>query len=405
MLFLNLLTTTASNYPRVVRFDIGQPETINLFPNLFPKQTDIPPFNPLTTFVSVPTNIQNPTTHFWNFSIQRQFRRNYLFELGYSGNRSYHLIRLTEKNPAVLTAEQAEAVINAGTTVGVLPSVQSRRVNPAWGARLSLESTAVSKFHGLYVRFDRNLAAGFLLGSNYTWSGAFSDNDEALGVGDIVLSSPRVPQDPLNFRSDWSRSVFDRPHRLSIYYLFQTPWRDSWGREVPFLRQILGGWQIGGSVESQSGQPFTVRTGVDSGGSGLLPAEGSWRPDLNQNGIFHKDPVTGDLRTFSSPIDGTGIFVTPLGIGGLALSASMPNGGNLGRNTFRGPSFSIWNLSIAKKIALSEGISLEFGGTCLNLWNHRNFGNPVAIMNRSDFGTNTSDPGNRNILLSAKILF
>ena len=67
-----------------------------------------------------------------------------------------------------------------------------------------------------------------------------------------------------------------------------------------------------------------------------------------------KDPVTGDLRTFTIPIDGTGIVVAPRGPDGLPLANSMPGGGNLGRNTLRGPSFQNWNLSLMKTMAIKE---------------------------------------------------
>ncbi|MGH9785070.1 MAG: carboxypeptidase regulatory-like domain-containing protein, partial [Terriglobia bacterium] len=87
VLFFNILTVTASNYPRVVRSELFQPQTINLFPTLAPRQAEIAPFNPLIPFANTPTDIQNPTTHFWSFSIQRQFGRNYFAELGYVGNR------------------------------------------------------------------------------------------------------------------------------------------------------------------------------------------------------------------------------------------------------------------------------------------------------------------------------
>ncbi|MFH1737696.1 MAG: carboxypeptidase regulatory-like domain-containing protein, partial [bacterium] len=131
VLFYNILTITASNYPRVVRSQTFQPQTINLFPTLAPKDTTIPPFSPLTAFANTPADIQNPTTNFWSFSIQRQLSNNYLFEIGYSGNRSYHLLRQGERNPGTLTEAQAQTIMKGGT----IPSIHNRRVNPAWGSR------------------------------------------------------------------------------------------------------------------------------------------------------------------------------------------------------------------------------------------------------------------------------
>ena len=398
VLFYSILSNAATNYPRVVRNDAFAPQTINLFPTLAPKQGSIPPFYPLTAFVNAPTDIQNPTTHFWSFSIQRQFGQNHLLEVGYVGNRSYHLLRLGERNPAILTEEQANTVIAGGS----ISSVQQRRINPEWGQRALIEATALGEYHALFLQVDRKMTRGLLLGANYTWSANFSDNDEPLGIGDITLSSPQVPQDFFNYRNDWSRSVFDRPHRFVVHYSYEIPWFRPGSGVWPAVEQIFSNWRIAGVTEWQSGQPFTVRTGVDSGGSGVPIG---WRPNYNPNGIFERDPVEGNLRTFKTPITGEGVFLTPLTSGGLPLSNSMPHGGNLGRNTFRGPSFVNWTFSLAKQIPVSERVALQLRADWFNLWNHRNFGNPVATMNSPAFGTDTTDPESREMLISLKILF
>jgi hypothetical protein len=399
VLFYNILTVNASNYPRVVTSNTNQPDTINLFPTLAPKRTTVPPLDPLATFVNSPSDMQNPATHFWSFSVQRQFKSNYIFEVAYTGNRSYHQIRQGQLNPGLLTQAQAQTVIAGGT----IPGLQARRVNPAWGQRVSIEATALGEYHGAFVRLDKRMSNGLVFGANYTWSGNWSDNDESLGVADITNSSPQVPQDYFNYRNEWSRSVFDRPHRLAVHYSYEIPWTTAGGAA---LRHIFGGWQMSGFTEYQSGQPFTIRTGVDSGGSGTTAP---FRPNYNAAGTFSRDVVEGDLRTFSTPIKGTGIVVTPLTSGGLPLSNSMAGGGNLGRNTFRGPGLANWNFSLAKNISLSERLKLQFSLGLIDTWNHRNFQNPEARMNNTAFGANTANlvpgVGGRTMLLGAKIKF
>ena len=119
-----------------------------------------------------------------------------------------------------------------------------------------------------------------------------------------------------------------------------------------------------------------------------------------------KDPTTGDLRTFVIPVNGTGIVTAPSGPNGI-LANSMPGGGNLGRNTFRGPSFQNWNVSLLKKISFKENWQLQIRGDFVNFWNHRNFQNPVAVMSSPAFGQNTATllTDSRQILLSAKLKF
>jgi hypothetical protein len=159
---------------------------------------------------------------------------------------------------------------------------------------------------------------------------------------------------------------------------------------------------MSGFSDWQSGQPFTIRTGVDSAGIGTVtPA----RPNYNPGGVFLKDPVTGDLRTFTIPIDGTGIVTTPLTPAGLPLANSEFKGGSLGRNTFRGPAFTSWSFSLRKTVSLTERFKVDLRSDWTNLWNHRNFGNPEGRMSNAAFGANTSDPGGRSMLVSAKVRF
>jgi hypothetical protein len=341
--------------------------------------------------------MQNPTTNFWSLSIQRELGTGYVLEAGYSGNRSYHQVRQGQTNPPVLTPAQAATVIAGGT----IPSLQDRRINPAWGSRTTIEGTAKAEYHAGYLKFDKKMSHGLMLGANYTWSANFSDNDESLGVANITNSSPQVPQNFFNYRNEWSRSVFDRPHRFVIHYMYEIPF---FSNSAAALRQVFGGWEIAGFSEYQSGQPFTIRTGVDSAGIGTTaPA----RPNYNPSGTITKDPDTGDFRTFVTPINGTGIVTAPLSPTGTLLANSMPGGGNLGRNTFRGPSYTQWNFSLSKKFSITENWKFQVRSDFENLWNHNNFQNPVVMMVSPSFGQNTATllSDARRMLLSAKIMF
>src|SRR5262249_27521406 len=220
------------------------------------------------------------------------------------------------------------------------------------------------------------------------------------GVDDIALSTPVVPQDFFNFRNEWSRSVFDRPHRFVVHYIYEVPWFSSaWAGGA--LNRIFGGWQISGFTEAQSGQPFTIRTGVDTVGTTAGGANPPGRPNFNPGGILLNDPVTGDLRTFTIPLDGTGIVTAPL------QANSMAGGGNLGRNTFRGPSFQQWNASLMKRIAIKENLQIQVRSDFINIWNHNNFPNPEARMSSPTFGRNTAKliSDAREMLFSAKVQF
>jgi len=232
-----------------------------------------------------------------------------------------------------------------------------------------------------------------------------SDNDESLGVGDITNSSPQIPQDFFNYRNEWSRSAFDFPHRFAIHYSYEVPWFRSGSLNTAVMRQIFHGWSLSGFSDLQSGQPFTIRTGVDTAGTGTA---GPHRPTYNPGGTITLDPVTGDYRTFVTPIDGTGIVSTFLGTNRLPLANSQAFPvpvGNLGRNTFRGPGTVLTNLTTQKTFSVTERWKILFRADFINAFNHRNFKNPTVTMSSPIFGQNTTDPGGRTMLLSLKVKF
>ena len=400
VLFYNILTVNASNFPRVVSLtNTDRNGLANTYPSLTKGQA--PTFNPLATWVNSPTNLQNPTSHFYSFALQRKLLREWVVEAGYSGNRAYHGINQGQLNPGVLTDAQAATVV-ASKNVNSIPSLQARRIYPQFGSRILISSDATSNFNAVYVKADKRLSHGLLLGFNYTFGKILSNNDESLGVGAITAGSPQIPQNYFNFKPEYSVSAFDRTHRYALYFTYQVPWFENGMLANRAVKRAFSGFVITAFTEAQSGQPFTILTGVDTYGNG---AGGGARPFYNPGGSITKDPVSGDLRTFVTPLNGTGIVTTTLGSSGLPLANSSAVFGNLGKNTFRGPSFDNQNISFVKKFAITERIGIEVRSDFINVFNHRNFANPTSSMSSLNFGKNTSDPGGRTMLLSGRVRF
>jgi Carboxypeptidase regulatory-like domain/TonB dependent receptor-like, beta-barrel len=353
--------------------------TYNRYPDLPPGSPTLMPQE--QSFVHAASDARNPTTHFYSLSLQRQLGASHFIEAGFIGNRAYHLWRSIEMNPALLTVEQAEARKSGQ----VIPPVQNRRLNPAWASRGILETNGYSNYNAGFFRFDRRLARGFLVGLNYTWSATLDDTEGP-------------PQNVFDYRSEYGRANIDRPHRLAVHYNWYSPQIRSSNQ---IFNHALGGWQIAGYTEWQSGEPFTITTGVDSNGDGVLPPHPD-RPDHNPSGVLTLDPVTHDWRTFISPVNGTGVFVTHTPG---PLANSMPFGGNLGRNTLRGPAYANTNLTLLKEIVLGERTRVELRASWTNFFNQRSFGPPVSLMSAPNFGTNQSTPDSRVTILGLKIRF
>jgi hypothetical protein len=389
VLFYNILTVNASNFPRVVTGQINN--AIDVFPALAPVGAD-PLFNPLALFVNTPEDAENPMNHLFSATIQRELARDFLLEVGYTGSRGRNGINQLQANPAILTPEQI-ALVQATRDPFSIPSIQARREDPTIGSRILIATSARSQYDAGFVSLNKRFSRGLQFGAAYTFSRLMSDNDESLGVGAITASSPQVPQDFNDIRAEWSRSVFDRPHRLVVNFIYEVPWFT--GGPAAF-RHILDGWQIAGVASWQSGQPFTIQTGVDSNGNGA----GGDRPNVNPGGSLTPDPSTGNLRTFTTE----NMFIVPRGANGLPLANSLGNG-NLGRNTLRGPGTTDINFSLARRFRTINDQALLVRADFLNVFNIPDYGNPVANMNSPDFGRNNNNWGNRSITLSAKYSF
>ena len=389
VVFYNLLTVATN--PNVNT--LTQNNILDLYPNKLTGSAT-PVFNPLNTWTNAPENLENPESRFYSLSMQRELGH-YLFEVGYSGSRGAKGINQVILNPAILTADQA-ATVRAG---GSIPSVQNRRVRPDLGVRTLIpgyvgpagnDMEAKSEYNALFVTANRRLTRGLQVNSSYTFSKWMSNNDASLGEGGTGQSSQR-PQSMFDYAAEWSRSQFDRPHRLAVSYIWEIP-----GPRTGILGQVVGGWQLAGVTSGQSGQPFTIITGVDSNGDST-DAGLSDRPNINASGSFVWDD---DHKTFTN----NGYYTVPLGSNNLPLQNSLGDG-NAPRNSERGAAFWNTDMSLMKRFDLPGSVRFQVRVDAFNLFNQDNYGAPVNNMTNTSFGLNTNNFGRRIIQLGGKFTF
>ena len=395
IVFYNLLTVNGSNYPRVVSLNETDLNLIrDVYPNII-SGSATPTFNPLAQWVNSQQDTENPESRFYSASWQREFGH-YVFEVGYSGSRGSKGINQIEMNPAILTAEQA-ALVASTQNAGAIPSAQSRRVHPEYGSRVTIPATvgpgdndvnARSTYNAVFFSAQRRFADGLQLNGSYTFSRWMSNNDASLGEGGTDGSSQR-PQSMFDYESEWSRSQFDRPHRLTTSYLWEIP-----GPKNGWMNTVLGGWQLTGVTQAQSGRPFTIITGADSNGDTNL---GSDRPNIDPAGSLVWDK---EHKSFTN----NGKYVAPLGTNGLPLQNALGNG-NAPRNSERGPAFWNTDMAIMKRFNLPGTVTFTARVDAFNLFNQNNYGIPVANMSSPSFGQNLNNFGRRIIQLGGKFTF
>jgi hypothetical protein len=197
-------------------------------------------------------------------------------------------------------------------------------------------------------------------------------------------------QNPANRKGDRGLGDFDIRNRLVV----------SWLWEIPFFRQapkaaasVFGGWQFSGIATLQDGTPFMITSGRDNSLQGVNIPYGADRPDVLGDAKLPADRTKDDrlARYFDTSkfvMNGQGKF------------------GNVGRNTLIGPGRTNFDVSMNKKVHLSERKILAFRWDLFNTFNRASFSGPGSnLSGAATFGKISSAGGGRVMQASLRFEF
>ena len=243
------------------------------------------------------------------------------------------------------------------------------RPNPQFNQILMLDNGGDSNFHSLQMTFRKRYdRAGVLLNGSYTLSKSIDDLSidpvQATVGGGLTTTSSRTPVDGHNYRNERARSDFDQRHVLNITGIYELPFgkgKKILGNAPRALNTIVGGWSMNGIYTYQSGEPFSVRSGVLTANN-TAQSRAALKPgvSLPQAELQEKAGVIGPV--FFQNAD--------------AFTFPEPGGLGLGRNIFQGPSYWNFDASLSKGFDFTERIKMIFRAEFFNALNHPNFRNP-----------------------------
>ena len=157
------------------------------------------------------------------------------------------------------------------------------------------------------------------------------------------------------------------------------------------MREVLGGWDLAGIVQAQSGAPFDVRTTVDVAGVG--PGSG--------NQFFNTVGDPGAVRTEWDPTTNRAIWFDKTAF---ASPAAGTFATNFEKDFLRQPGFWELNMSLRKAFAVGKQ-HLDLRLEAFNVLNRRRLGNAVSNPTLADFGLITSLVGNRTMQVGIQYVF
>jgi hypothetical protein len=291
-----------------------------------------------------------------------------------------HLERERNLNPlAIGTLQRPE---NRGINTNVLRPYKGFAVI-ALG-----ENAARSEYNALQLEVNRRFARGLSYGFSYTFS---KSEDNASGRRDRIWN-------PFDDGIFWGPSSFDTRHVAVINFIYQLPLLR--GR-TDLTGRLLGGWQVTGIVQFQTGAPFTVGTNDDFAGVGAVGEFQPWNmlgdPKLPRGERKFSQGAADQNFWFRTTLpDGSPLFTRPAA--GTFTSSQT-------RNQLNNTGFQNWNLGIFKDFAVREGHSLQFRAEFFNFPNHPNWGGVDTNPTSGTFGKVTSKTSERNVQLVLRYNF
>ena len=340
---------------------------------------------PPLTVTTLARNNRPPSAWNWNFTVQRQIFFKSVLEVAYVGHRGLNLPEVFDINQPQAGALQA----NPGVNVNAL------RPYAGFASIQEEQDVATSMYNGLQISWSRRFTNGFSFGLSYTLSKSY---DNSSNYRDIV-------PDTYNTSNLWGPSEFDTRHAVVFNYLYSLPFFKDTSK---LSGKLLGGWQISGVNQFQTGTPCGIGSNNDYAGVGEVGSFG-----CGSEGQFYtiNGPITypgqfnagagSTAHYFNVTVPGTtnSPLFTPPATGTFNLQKGV-------RNSIYQPGFQDWNLSLFKTFRVKESQRLEFRAEAFDVNNHPNWSGPNLNPTSGTFGEVTTKTGlARNLQLSLRYAF
>lgn len=240
-------------------------------------------------------------------------------------------------------------------------------------------SNGSSVYHAFSANLRKQLGGHYEFLASYTWSHTIDDSTD--------LQSTLTPQDSYYPSLDRASSTFDQRHRFVFSGVYQS------GRlGEGFAAKLLSNWTFAPLIEFNSGRPFNI---ITSNGDNLQLSSLTGRPNTFVNPAC---TALGYLPV-SSKFSPTKVFQEPCiaDFNGTLLSLD----GNLGRNSATTPWTVFDDVRIARKIDLTERLSLNASVDIFNIANRNNVAAVSPLFTNAGQATAAYDP--RQIQFGLKV--
>jgi hypothetical protein len=355
-----------------------------------------------------PLNVQGISRTFgnaalatWTLGLERSVG-NITASANYVGTTAYKLARVSFPN-AYPGATAAFARFTQFSTAGV----------PVGGFGTESEVTPTS--HSSYQALQLSAAGqsghgGPGMQASYTWAKSIDDTSTVAGTSatsTVGAIAQAAPQNPFDTYSERGPSTFDQAHSFSLSLTQEIPLQALSLLEAA-NRKIVEGWQLISISSISSGTPFTVYSGIQQTGAGSANSD---RPDQIATPMLSTSRRPRREDYFGRGDNNSSFFSIPIHIPG-GTGPNQGRFGTLGRNTFRGPAFYDFDISLVKDTSVGKRksgsalVNIQFRSEFFNIFNIVDMSLPSNTILGSGFGLiNRTAGSSRQIQFSLKFAY
>ncbi|MFY9676933.1 MAG: TonB-dependent receptor [Terriglobales bacterium] len=371
-------------------------------------------FSPILMYGDFQPHLRTQYTAQYNFSIQREIAKDLLWQINYVGSQGHRLLAshdidagnpqtcldlinlgqgcgpTLEDSPYSFTLMQGQSLtlpngqVVSGTAGGVpifLPGTRPFSApncvevganagtncptggNPIFTNIFAEDTIATSAYNSLQTMLEKRFSHGLQFQAAYTWSKSLD-----------WASSFEETLNPFDYKKSRALSLFNSAQRFVVNYVWDIP--------IPKYSGVAGrafdDWQLSGITQFQSGFPIRLQTQDDDELIGSLFFFGTAAPQMTGTTPQLQNPKT--LQTING-VPGH-YYLTPGQFADPALGtfATTP------RSICCGPGENQWDITLTKRIAITEAKYFQFRTDIFNLFNKTQFVNPDGNFSDSTFG-------------------
>jgi hypothetical protein len=397
--------------------------------------------SPTTSFGMPDPNLRSPYVQQWNFGIQHEVK-NFVVELRYVGNHGTKLLRAIDLNQININADGFLGDFLRAQSNGNLALSKTGVFNPAYDPTISgsqqltvfptmpnggnltnstnrtylqqgavadmaynYQSTKVngpvnffqnpyatslrlmtnfsnSDYNGLQFEMRSREWHGLTFQGNYTYSKALSDADSGSDNNNQGRFEPLM--DNNNPKLEKARALFDLTHVERFNYVYRIPIGTAHRVGYkPLNHYVLDGWQMSGIFDRQSGEPYSICSGIGTfNRNNVLATNTCNTADTSLNmGALRQD--------LQFRMTGSGPFMSAASITNTSGQAAVAGGtpfagqifytapagtiGDLQKRQFDGPWDTTFDFGASKTTHITEKQTLLLRMDATNFLNHPSF--------------------------------